>query len=88
MDVRKIVGANVRRLRLEANLSQEAVAERMGVDRAYVSGLELGTRNPTIISLWQTAEALGVELIELLKNSETGLVKGQKSKRSKRRVQR
>jgi transcriptional regulator with XRE-family HTH domain len=30
----------------------------MGVDRAYVSGLELGQRNPTIVTLWHTAEAL------------------------------
>jgi len=34
----------------------------MGVDRAYVSGLELGERNPTILTLWHTAKALGVKL--------------------------
>ncbi|WP_156939873.1 MULTISPECIES: helix-turn-helix domain-containing protein [Mesorhizobium] len=32
----------------------------MGVDRAYVSGLEMGRRNPTVITLWQIAEAIGV----------------------------
>jgi len=52
----------VQRLRIEAGLSQAALAERMGVDRAYVSGLELGQRNPTILSLWHVAEALGVKL--------------------------
>jgi transcriptional regulator with XRE-family HTH domain len=31
------------------------LAERMGVDRAYVSGLELGQRNPTIVTLWHLA---------------------------------
>ena len=35
------------RLRIAAGLSQAALAERLGVDRAYVSGLELGRRNPT-----------------------------------------
>ena len=59
-DVRRMVGRNVQRLRTEAGLSQAALAERMGVDRAYVSGLELGQRNPTILSLWHVAEALGV----------------------------
>jgi transcriptional regulator with XRE-family HTH domain len=57
-----MVGRNVQRLRVKAGLSQAALAERMGVDRAYVSGLELGQRNPTILSLWHVAEALGVKL--------------------------
>jgi len=34
----------------------------MGVDRAYVSGLELGQRNPTIVTLWHMTKALGVTL--------------------------
>ena len=41
-DVRRIVGENVRRLRVAAGLSQADLAERMGVDRSYISGLELG----------------------------------------------
>jgi transcriptional regulator with XRE-family HTH domain len=61
-DVRRLVGHNVRRLRLAAGLSQAELAERMGVDRAYVSGLELGQRNPTIVTLWHIAKALGVKL--------------------------
>jgi DNA-binding XRE family transcriptional regulator len=51
-DVRRLVGRNVQRLRIEAGLSQAALAERMGVDRAYGSGLELGQRNPTVLTLW------------------------------------
>jgi transcriptional regulator with XRE-family HTH domain len=66
MDVRQLVGQNVRKLRLDRDMSQEAVAELMGVDRAYVSALELGHRNPTIITLWQVAEALDVDLRELV----------------------
>ena len=60
-----MVGRNVQRLRIKAGLSQASLAERMGVDRAYVSGLELGQRNPTILSLWHVAEALGVRLQQL-----------------------
>jgi transcriptional regulator with XRE-family HTH domain len=59
-DVRRLVGRNVKRLRVKAALSQAALAERMGVDRAYVSGLELGQRNPTIVTLWHIAQALGI----------------------------
>jgi len=61
-DVRGMVGRNVRRLRIAAGLSQAQLAERMGVDRAYVSGLELGQRNPTVITLWHVGKALGVKL--------------------------
>jgi transcriptional regulator with XRE-family HTH domain len=61
-DVRHMVGRNVRRLRLVVGWSQAELAERMGVDRAYVSSLELGTRNATIITLWHVAQALGVKL--------------------------
>jgi transcriptional regulator with XRE-family HTH domain len=64
-DVRRLVGANVRRLRIAAGLTQAALAARMGVDRAYVSGLEKGERNPTIITLWHTAKALRAPLQEL-----------------------
>ena len=61
-DVRRMVGRNVQQLRVRAGLSQAGLAERMGVDRAYVSGLELGQRNPTIVTLWHISEALGVRL--------------------------
>jgi transcriptional regulator with XRE-family HTH domain len=65
-DVRRMVGRNVRRLRIAAKLSQAELAERMGVDRAYVSGLELGQRNPTIVTLWHITKALKVGLRALL----------------------
>jgi len=61
-DVRKLVGRNVKRLRVAAGLSQAELAERMGVDRAYISGLELGQRNPTVVTLWHLGRALAVKL--------------------------
>ena len=61
-DVRRILGSNVRRLRKAAGISQAELANRMGVDRAYVSGLELGQRNPTIVTLWHLGQALEIDL--------------------------
>lgn len=69
MDVRQVVGENVRKYRLEAGMTQEQVAEKMGVDRAYVSSLELGQRNPTIITLWHASLALDVKLPKLLEQA-------------------
>jgi transcriptional regulator with XRE-family HTH domain len=60
MDIKKLVGANVLRHRRASSLSQEAVAERMGVDRAYVGAIERGEQNITLHSLWGLSEALGV----------------------------
>jgi len=61
-----MVGRNVQRLRIAAGLTQAKLADAMGVDRAYVSGLERGERNPTVITLWHLANALGVKVRSLL----------------------
>ena len=42
MDIRRVFGANMRRYRVAADLSQEAVAERMGVSKGRVSQIERG----------------------------------------------
>jgi transcriptional regulator with XRE-family HTH domain len=49
----------MRRLRLDSGLRQEAVAERLDVDRAHVSGIECGRHNVTLLTLWQAAQAPG-----------------------------
>lgn len=66
MDIRKVFGANARRFRLALKLSQEAVAERMGVDRAFISSMERGKQNATLLTIWETAQALEVRPMELL----------------------
>jgi transcriptional regulator with XRE-family HTH domain len=65
-DIRRLVGENVRRLRLAAGLSQAALAARMDIDRAYISALELGRRNPTIVTLWHLGKALEVRPFQFL----------------------
>lgn len=67
MDVRQILGKNVRTLRTSAKLSQEELAVRMGVEQTYVSGIERGVRNPTIATLYRAAIALNVKAADLLK---------------------
>lgn len=60
MDIRRVVGRNIKEARLAAGMSQEELAARMDVDQGYVSSLEAGKRNPTILTIWHVAEALGV----------------------------
>ena len=66
MDMRQLVGRNFARLRHEKGLTQERVAERSGFSQQYISGLERGRRNPTIVSIYELAQALGVSYLELL----------------------
>ena len=66
MDIRKRLGENVRRLRLEKGWSQEDYADRAGIHRTYVSDIERGARNPTITIVEKLAKPLGVEAGALL----------------------
>ncbi len=66
MDMRKLVGRNFARLRREKGLTQEQVEERSGFSQQYLSSLERGRRNPTVITLFELAQALGVKHVELV----------------------
>ena len=66
MDVQHRLAANLRRLRHERELSQEAFADEAGIHRTYVSDLERAARNPTIRVVETLANALGVTVSELL----------------------
>jgi transcriptional regulator with XRE-family HTH domain len=70
MDMRKLVGRNVKRVRQEKGLTQEQLAELSGFSQQYISGLEQGQRNPTIVSLYELATALGVSHMELMRSAE------------------
>ena len=60
-------GRRLRYLRRQKDLTQEQLAEISGFNQQYISGLERGRRNPTIITLYELAEALGVSHIELVR---------------------
>jgi transcriptional regulator with XRE-family HTH domain len=66
MDMRKLVGRNLKRLRLAKALTQEDLAERSGFSQQFLSGIERGRRNPTIVTLFEIAQALGVSHMELV----------------------
>ena len=75
MDMRKLVGRNVRRVRLEKGLTQEQFAERSGFTQQYLSGLENGRRNPTIVTLFELEQALEVDHLALVTPDEAAVGK-------------
>lgn len=60
-------GKKLREVRLKKNKSQGDVAKILGVHRSYISGLERGKRNPSLLTVHKVANALGVSVNELLK---------------------
>ncbi|MBB5772091.1 transcriptional regulator with XRE-family HTH domain [Brevundimonas vesicularis] len=60
MDIRALVGRNVRRARIEQGLTQEELADRANTSQFYISSLEAGRRNPTVETVHALAIALGL----------------------------
>lgn len=65
MDIRKRIGWNLRRLRKLRGITQEDFATDSGFDRGYISGVERGVRNPSVLVLERIANALGVDVRDL-----------------------
>ena len=65
MNGRELVAWNLRRLRVERDVSAEALAAQSGVDRAYLSRIERALANPTIEVLERLALVLGIEIGDL-----------------------
>ena len=66
------MGRNAKKFRLAKGLTQEEFAERSGFSQQYISDLERGRRNPTVVSLYELAQALGVTHLELLQPEKKG----------------
>jgi transcriptional regulator with XRE-family HTH domain len=65
VDITPYVGPAFRQFRENAQLSQEELAFRAGLDRTYVSGIERGRRNPSLKSMQRIAAQLGLSLEEV-----------------------
>jgi transcriptional regulator with XRE-family HTH domain len=67
---RAVLASNLRKLRQDRGLSQEALADIAGLHRTYVSSVERCERNATLDTLDRLATALGIEPSELLQDTE------------------
>ncbi len=81
MDIREQVGINVKRLRREKGWSQEDLADECGLHRTYISGVERGIRNPTVLVIDKIARTLGVEAAEMLSRGQLSIVAASSSHR-------
>jgi transcriptional regulator with XRE-family HTH domain len=60
VEIRRQVGQNVKRFRHKKAWSQEELAFKANFHRTYVSGIERGVRNPTVVVIAKLAKVLGV----------------------------
>lgn len=64
MDIKLLVGKRVRELRNSIGISQEELADLAGLDRTYITSVERGKRNISIVNIEKLAKALKVSLSE------------------------
>jgi transcriptional regulator with XRE-family HTH domain len=69
-DSRVIVGRNIKKFRRSSRLSQESLATRCGIYRTYLSRIEAGTANPTLLVLFALASSLNVDICDLFSDFE------------------
>ena len=66
MDIRVVIGRNVRRLRVAKGLTQEELSARCDFDQRYISQVENGLQNLTVLSLHELSQALGTTPVALV----------------------
>ena len=66
--IKRKFGLRVRALREERGVSQEAFALQVGLHRTYMSGIERGIRNVSLVNLERISQALGLSLSELFQD--------------------
>src|SRR5260370_16846718 len=67
MDMRRMIGGNVRRIRQKKGLTQEQLGDISGFSQKYISGVERGHRNPTVVTVYELATALGANYLDLMR---------------------
>lgn len=78
MDISVAFGKAVKIRRVEVGISQEALADRADLARSFLSGIELGTKMASIISVWKLAKALDCKPSDLWLTAERLMQEGTK----------
>lgn len=66
MDICKKFGIRVRELRIAQGLSQEVLAQKAGLHRTYIGGIERGERNVSLINIEKIASALNLSIVDII----------------------
>lgn len=72
MDIKILIGLRIKELRRSAGMSQEMLAEQMGISPKYLSSIERGKENPTLDTFIKLSNALNIDISELFNCSHEG----------------
>ncbi len=67
-NIKTAFGDRLRAIRISKDLSQEKLAELADLDRTYISGVERGIRNVSLVNICRLANALGIDIKDLFKD--------------------
>lgn len=70
MDIVKIFGTNLKKYRIAMGISQEALADKCGMHRTYISAIECYRRSISLENIQRIADALGIETYKLFLEDE------------------
>jgi transcriptional regulator with XRE-family HTH domain len=65
--IQRKLGQRIRERRLDLKMTQAQLADKTGLDRTYISGLESGRRNPALRNLNKLANSLKISIDQLMK---------------------
>lgn len=65
MDTKEMIGSRIREIRTKKGMTQEALAEKMGINPKFISSIERGKENPTLNTIINLADSLGVPIGEV-----------------------
>jgi transcriptional regulator with XRE-family HTH domain len=64
VDIKKKIGKNLKKFRLERGISQEKLANIAQLDRTYIHSIEKGERNVSVVVLEKLAKSLNISIID------------------------
>jgi transcriptional regulator with XRE-family HTH domain len=70
MEIKSVFGERVRELRKSSGLSQEELAFKSGLHRTYISSVELGERNISLVNMKKIADALEINIRQLFPDKD------------------
>lgn len=69
MEIQQLIGTRIKQLRAEKNMSQEELALISGLNQSYLSGVETGKRNVSILNIARIAQALNVSIYQFFNHN-------------------
>lgn len=65
MNLKKLIGARIKNIRLKKGMTQEQLSEKMGINPKYLSSIERGKENPTLNTIINLSQSLGINIDEI-----------------------